>query len=137
MRRVQQNRPGSRRDRGGQGVQIQVEAAFGQQRDPHQTGAGGCHGSRVGHVHRLRHDHLVTGLEQALAGGEEGRLRAGEHHHLRRIDKLARQSLMVGRDGGTQLGLAGHVGVVRPAGIEARLGAIDDRPRRRQVGVAH
>ena len=77
------------------------------------------------------------GSQQALAGGEQRGLGAGQNHDLRSGSTCCPDDACVmAGDRLAQLGLAGDLGIVGAPAVQARLGGGHDRRRGREVGIA-
>ncbi|MCY1357505.1 hypothetical protein D9M69_440020 [compost metagenome] len=109
-----------------QGREVRPEAAFGGARHPHQVGAGGLEGGLVGDVDRVEDDDFVPLFQQAPGGGVEAVLRAGHQYGAVGRHRLPGQPTMQVGDGLAQFGTAGHVAVVRVAGLQRLDGGVGD-----------
>ena len=114
-----------------------MKPAFGHQWHPQDARTRSRNGSGVGHVHRLGDEHRIARVEQTLAGGKQRGLGPSQHHHLIQIDLLAGPARMGGGDRSAQLSLAGDLGIVGPATVQACLGRSDDGCRGRIVRIAN
>ncbi|MNF78067.1 hypothetical protein D3C84_602300 [compost metagenome] len=109
---------------------------LGTHRHRYHLRCAGTEHCLVGDIHRLGDDDLVTGIEQALGHAIQGTLRAGQHHHLLRIDPLTTLTRLLAGNGLAQAKTATHIGVVRVTGTQTVYGSLDNRLRGIEIRVA-
>ena len=136
VRRVEQDEPRSRRDRGADRVPVDPVIRE-RQRQRHRGGAGELHRRHVAVVRRLEDDDLVAGMRERLDGREDRLRRAGRHGDL--VDRVVAAPVQpqdLGRDRLAQRRHARHRRILVVPGAHRRGDEVDQRRVDRIVGKA-
>ncbi len=115
---------------------VELEARLGCRRHQPRAGAGGRHEVPVARIARVRHQHLVAGLEQRLADELQPRRRARGDDDAPRRHVHAPAARVPAADALTQRGQADGVGVLGAAGAQRDLRGGDDGRGRGEVRLA-
>ncbi len=132
----EENRPGTWRNRRAERLRIQAKARLRRTRHAHQRCTAGLERGFVGDVHRVEHQHFITGLQQAQRADEQRVLCTGHDDDVFGSHRPRQGVAVACCDGVAQWGAARDFGVVGITVAQCTDGRVGNKGRRGKIRIA-